>query len=51
MDNAFKEQKSIQDFNLKNLSFEDKQKLVGVFTFLLEEDKKQSPENYKKISN
>jgi len=32
---------------LNSLSIEDKQKLVNVFTWLLEEDKKQNPALYK----
>ena len=32
---------------LNSLSIEDRQKLVNVFTWLLEEDKKQNPALYK----
>lgn len=32
---------------LNNLKIEDKQKLVAVFAWLLEEDKKQNPVFYK----
>lgn len=34
---------------LNNLKLEDKQKLVAVFAWLLEEDKKQNPALYKNI--
>lgn len=34
---------------LNNLKIEDKQKLVAVFAWLLEEDKKQNPALYKNI--
>lgn len=34
---------------LNSLSVEDKQKLVNVFVWLLEEDKKQNPALYKNI--
>lgn len=38
--------KSERGFQIKNLSLEDKNKLVGAFVWLVQEDKKQNPENY-----
>lgn len=35
-----------KSFNIKDLSFEEKERLVGVFAWLLEEDKKQNPASY-----
>jgi len=51
----------MQDFNLKEkplntgkildkMSIEDKQKLVGAFVWLIQEDKKQNPELYQPIT-
>lgn len=34
------------DFKIGNLALEDKQKLVGVFAWLIQEDKKQNPKLY-----
>jgi hypothetical protein len=47
------EQKIISNSTIMNLSLEDKQKLVGVFAWLIEEDRKQNPTFYqiKKINN
>jgi hypothetical protein len=36
----------IKGFKIKDLSLEDKQRLVGAFVWLVEEDKKQNPANY-----
>jgi len=36
-----------KSFKINNLPIEDKQKLVGVFAWLIQEDKKQNPEFYK----
>jgi hypothetical protein len=33
-------------FKIKELSLEDKQRLVGAFVWLIKEDKKQNPELY-----
>jgi hypothetical protein len=33
-------------FTIKELSLEDKQRLVGAFVWLIKEDKKQNPELY-----
>ena len=38
--------KPINGFKLDNLPLEDKQKLVGAFTWLIQEDKKQNPALY-----
>ena len=35
------------NLRLEELSIEDKQKLVGAFAWLIQEDKKQNPELYK----
>ncbi len=40
-------QKSKANLRIENLSIEDKQKLVGAFAWLIQEDKKQNPELYK----
>lgn len=34
-------------FKIKDLSLDEKERLVGVFAWLIEEDKKQNPELYK----
>lgn len=34
-------------FKIDELSLEDKQRLVGAFAWLIEEDKRQNPELYK----
>jgi hypothetical protein len=42
-----KEEKNIKiGFKISDLMTEDKQKLVGVFAWLLQEDRKQNPELY-----
>jgi len=33
----------------ENISVQDNRKLVDVFAWLIEEDKKQNPDNYKKL--
>ena len=38
--------KPINGLKLNNLSLEDKQKLVGAFAWLIQEDKKQNPALY-----
>lgn len=38
--------KPINGLKLNNLSLEDKQKLVGAFAWLMQEDKKQNPALY-----
>lgn len=35
-------------FKLQNLSLNDRQKLVGAFTWLIKEDKKQNPALYQR---
>lgn len=35
-----------KSFKINNLPLEDKQKLVGAFAWLIQEDKKQNPELY-----
>ncbi len=40
------EQKIISSSTIRNLSIEDKQKLVSAFAWLIEEDKKQNPAFY-----
>ena len=42
-----------KSFKIKNLPLEDRQKLVGAFAWLIQEDKKQNPELYqiKKIQS
>lgn len=40
-------QKPKTDLKMKDLPIEDKQKLVSVFAWLIQEDKKQNPELYK----
>lgn len=37
---------TVKSFKIDELSLEDKQRLVGAFAWLIEEDKKQNPENY-----
>lgn len=34
------------EVKIDNLSIEEKQKLVSIFVWLIEEDKKQNPANY-----
>ena len=34
-------------FNIKDLSFEERDNLVGAFAWLIQEDKKQNPDDYK----
>jgi len=41
--------KKINSFKINSLSLIDRQKLVGIFAWLIQEDKKQNPELYKKI--
>lgn len=41
------EKKPKEGFKIDNLSLEDKQKLVGAFVWLIQEDKKQNPALYK----
>lgn len=38
--------KPINGFKLDNLPLEDRQKLVGAFAWLIQEDKKQNPALY-----
>lgn len=42
-----KKQKPKDSFETKRLSLEDKNRLVDVFMWLINEDKKQNPELYK----
>ena len=46
-------QKPERDFQIKNLTLEDKHRLVGAFAWLIKEDKKQNPALYqfKKTQN
>lgn len=37
---------AIKSFQIDELPFEDKQRLVGAFVWLIEEDKKQNPALY-----
>jgi len=39
-------QKTKSDLVIRKLSIEDKQKLVGAFAWLIQEDKKQNPALY-----
>ena len=39
---------TIKSFKIDALPLEDKQRLVGAFVWLIEEDKKQNPELYRK---
>jgi len=41
------EQEPENGFKINKLSTEEKQNLVGVFAWLIQEDKKQNPELYK----
>jgi hypothetical protein len=41
------EQELENGFRINKLSIEEKQNLVGVFAWLIQEDKKQNPELYK----
>ena len=41
-------QKSTNGFKLDNLSLEDRQRFVGAFVWLVEEDKKQNPALYQR---
>ena len=47
MQGFIKEQKLKADFKIKDLSLEDRNKLVGAFVWLIQEDKKQNPELYR----
>jgi len=38
--------KSVKGLKINELSIEDKQKLVGAFVWLIQEDKKQNPALY-----
>lgn len=40
-------QKTKNELRIEKLSIEDKQKLVGAFVWLIQEDKKQNPTLYK----
>jgi hypothetical protein len=44
---------TVKSFKIEEIPPEDKQRLVGAFTWLIEEDKKQNPELYqiKKTQN
>ncbi len=42
-------QETKKSFKIDELPLEDKQRLVGAFVWLIEEDKKQNPALYKKI--
>jgi hypothetical protein len=44
-------QKSKTNSRIEKLSIEDKQKLVGAFAWLIQEDKKQNPEFYQHKRN
>lgn len=41
------EHKPRKGFRVRDLSIEDRQKLVSVFAWLMQEDKKQNPDLYK----
>lgn len=41
--------KPVDGFKINSLSPEDKQRLVGAFVWLIQEDKKQNPALYKLI--
>jgi hypothetical protein len=40
-------EKPVEGFRIGDLRFDDKQRLVDVFAWLIQEDKKQNPELYK----
>lgn len=40
------EKETVQGFKIDELPLEDKQRLVGAFVWLIEEDKKQNPALY-----
>ncbi len=42
------EDKSETGFKIQDLTIEDRQKLVGAFIWLLQEDKKQNPAPYQR---
>jgi hypothetical protein len=46
MQNSTQPQKPKIGFKIKELSPEERQNLVGVFAWLIQEDKKQNPEFY-----
>lgn len=48
MQGPTKEQELKASFKIDNLPLEDKQKLVGAFVWLVQEDKKQNPELYQR---
>jgi len=39
-------EETVKSFKINELPLEDKQRLVGAFVWLIEEDKKQNPELY-----
>ncbi|MBP6926255.1 MAG: hypothetical protein KBB70_00975 [Candidatus Pacebacteria bacterium] len=40
--------KPVEGFKLSDIPLEDKQKLVGAFAWLIQEDKKQNPTAYQR---
>jgi hypothetical protein len=52
MQELVKPKETNKSFKISSLSLEDKQKLVGAFVWLIEEDKKQNPAFYQlKVKN
>lgn len=53
MQDIFVTNETKKGFNIEELPIEDKQRLVGAFVWLIEEDKKQNPALYqnKKTQN
>lgn len=49
MQDITNKQKSKMDFKIKDLSLEDKNRLVGAFVWLVKQDKRQNPAFYKLI--
>lgn len=46
MQDIFVQNETQKGFKIEELSIEDKQRLVGAFVWLIEEDKKQNPALY-----
>jgi len=46
MQDAVERKEAIKSFKIDELPLEDKQRLVGAFVWLIEEDKKQNPALY-----
>ena len=47
MQETVSKKEAVKGFKIEELSIEDKQRLVGAFVWLIEEDRKQNPADYR----